>query len=135
MKSIKDYKNGVSLLEVMIAIVVLGIVAITAGTSIEMAAKARRRARFEQAALIEADRLMERTMAEVTSNTCSSGTACLLGSNFEAASNPALTWTFDGMDLGKQIALTNTSDLVHISVVVGWPDGNIQLEAYKCVRE
>jgi prepilin-type N-terminal cleavage/methylation domain-containing protein len=116
-------KRGFTLVEVMMATIILGIMTIAGSAYFAHAARARMMARGIQASLIEASSLMERAFeaSDVTlySNVLGSTTGYLTRDMVYKSSKPSEVWTFDGdSTLPVLIELTPVEDLQALNIMV-----------------
>lgn len=129
-------KSGFSLLEVMAATIVLGIIAIASSSYFVHAARERMSARARQAALIEANTLMEQAFGAVHTGTYDSSPGYLSSNMTYSSGNPGLIREFDGKNIPKTIKVepspSGIDNLLKITVTVFFSDTqSVTLEAEK----
>jgi len=131
-------KKGASLLEVMMATAILGIMTVAGGMHFVHAAKVRMQARGRLAATIQANSLMERAFSVSDKNMYD------LGNGFyhpgddmnHYSTDPGYTWKFDGEDLPASVAVLQApggEQAVNITVEVEFFNGlrPVTLTAYR----
>ena len=105
-------KWGFSLLEVMIASLIVFVVAIGFSAALSSTAKQRMEARLRSAALIEANSNMELVLAGATTNVVADGQRDYIDIDTNtyaltrSSSDPGLLWWFDGESYDKKITVT-----------------------------
>ena len=100
-------KKGMTLVEVMVAIMIFGIMAASGAAYLEHAARLRMAARGQQAATIEANSLLEMAFEAARLDHYDSG-AGYYNSDTDmsyGSANPAVTWSFDGESFPVSIHL------------------------------
>lgn len=128
MKKVMFKKRGMTLVEVMLATVVMGIMAIALGAFFQHAAEWRMQSRRMQGALVEATSLMERAFAAVDMTDYDSGTGYLYpdGDMSHATSLNRWKkghWVFDGnWRLRSQTEFEPVADSVALITVTVWYD-------------
>jgi prepilin-type N-terminal cleavage/methylation domain-containing protein len=115
-------KKGFTLLEVTVATVIVGIMTVGGAAYFAHAARARMMARGMQAALIEANSLMERSFeisnSILYSNVVANNSGFLdLDMQFQT-SDPSSTWTFDTNVLPVSIELLPVAGVQAVSIKV-----------------
>lgn len=111
MKTELTSKKGITLIEVVISMIIMGILAMSGASYFGSAARFRMQARHQQAALMQAESLMERAFSASGSNEFVSVSSDHHGfydpDNAMAytSSDPEATWLFDGSQLPQQVAL------------------------------
>jgi prepilin-type N-terminal cleavage/methylation domain-containing protein len=120
-------KKGVTLVEVMVAVIILGIITASGAGYFAYAAQYRMRARAQQAGTIEANTLMEwayriahRTHYEAGEGYYNPDTEMSFSTS---PPNPPAFWTYDGRQYPIRIKLTPETDhIALITVAVELPE-------------
>jgi prepilin-type N-terminal cleavage/methylation domain-containing protein len=135
--------SGFTLVEVMVASLLIGILTICGAVFFGNAARVRMDARLRQAALIQANSLMERAYEAADESVYASMGAKAWfaveadGSLSYSGVNPLETWTFDGKALPLSISFIKVGGwdrFVYITVAVNFDSGAAQtvtLTAYR----
>ena len=132
-------KRGMTLLEVMIAAVILGIMTVSGGSYFVHAAKLRMHVRAMQAATIEANSLMESAYGTLTESSYGNGTGYFDRDMNYSSTDPNDQWQFDGLPYDVTVLVTDAAGssadnpAVDVTVTVEYDDARppIVLTAYR----
>jgi prepilin-type N-terminal cleavage/methylation domain-containing protein len=119
-------KKGFTLIEVMIAALMVCVIAAGFATALSLAARQRMDARIRTAALVEANSSAEFVMAAANSVQVPKGHAGFLKIDPDEgvlsltleSSDPHLQWDFDGQSYREQITATNNNNILYFQVSV-----------------
>jgi prepilin-type N-terminal cleavage/methylation domain-containing protein len=135
--------SGFTLMEAMMAIVIIGILAVSGAAFFGYAAQFRARARAEHAATIEANSMMEWAYQAARRSHYDAAPGYFNPDpdsktiTFSSGGNPGAEWTFDGIDYPVSIYFEpDADDVALITVTVGYTGGRtVTLTAYRYCEE